>query len=123
MAGTSPCSECGREFREDELITFGNSLVCAECKPLFVQRLREGVASVGEMVYAGFWIRFGAKFIDGIVLGIVGFLLVSAGGLIGGRGSGAFVNVISWILSLAYTTYFLGAYSATPGKWHAVLGW
>ncbi len=112
----SRCSECGLVFREDELIRFGDSLVCAGCKPLFVQRLREGVASVGEMVYAGFWIRFGAKIIDAIVLGIVGFLFGSAAGLIGGGRSGPFVNAFSWVVSLAYTTYFLGAYGATPGK-------
>ena len=114
--GPSRCSECGLVFREDELIRFGDSLVCAGCKPLYVQRLREGVASVGEMVYAGFWIRFGAKFIDGIIVGIAGFLLGFAGTVIGGPRANSFVTVLSWVLSLAYTTYFLGAYSATPGK-------
>lgn len=116
MTGTSRCSECGLVFREDELIRFGDSLVCAGCKPLFVQKLREGVAISGEMVYGGFWIRFGAKIIDGIILGVINFLLSFAGGLIGGRGGGIFANVLSWALSLAYTIYFLGAYSATPGK-------
>jgi uncharacterized RDD family membrane protein YckC len=43
-----------------------------------------------------------------------------AAGLIGGRENSVFVNilvnVVSWALSIAYTTYFLGAHSATPGK-------
>ena len=48
------CSECGMVYFEDELIRFGDALVCGQCKPLFVQKLREGVAVSGEMVYAGF---------------------------------------------------------------------
>jgi uncharacterized RDD family membrane protein YckC len=106
------------EYGEDELFRFEGSLVCAQCKPLFVQRLREGAAVAGETVYAGFWIRVGAKLIDGIVLTVAGF----AFGLVGHFMTSEVIlrsilqNVLSLILSLGYTTYFLGAYSATPGK-------
>jgi uncharacterized RDD family membrane protein YckC len=103
-------------YFDDELIQFGDALVCGKCKPLFVQKLREGVAPAGEMVYAGVSIRFGAKFIDGIILSVVGFMIGLVAGLIGGRTAGALVNVLSWVLSMGYTTYFLGAYGATPGK-------
>ena len=110
------CSQCGMVYFDDELIQFGDALVCGKCKPLFVQKLKEGVTVAGEMVYAGFWIRFGADFIDGLILGVVGFLFGFVGALIGGRTAGAFLNIFSWVLGLVYTTYFLGAYSATPGK-------
>jgi len=105
-------------FFDDELIQFGDALVCGKCKPLFVQKLKEGVTVAGEMVYAGFWIRFGAKFIDGIILGIAGFALGFLGSLIVRHAVAAAVieNVLSFALSVAYTTYFVGAYSATPGK-------
>jgi len=105
-------------YSENELIRIGDALVCAKCKPLFVQRLREGVAVAGEMVYAGFWIRVGAKFIDGIVLSVVGFALGFVGNLISNNviAGSILQNVLSLVLSIGYVTYFLGAYSATPGK-------
>ena len=61
------CSLCKREFEEDAVIKAGDYRVCAECKPLFFQRLREGLNLTGEMTYGGFWIRFGARMVDGIL--------------------------------------------------------
>lgn len=110
------CSQCGMVYFDDELIQFGDALVCGKCKPLFVQKLKEGVTVGGEMVYAGFWIRFGAKFIDGIILGTVGFALAFVGGSIGGRGTSVFVNFLSNAIGIVYVTYFLGKFGATPGK-------
>ncbi len=103
-------------YFDDELIQFGDALVCGKCKPLFVQKLKEGVTVAGEMVYAGFWIRFGAKFIDGIILGMAGLALAFAGGAIGGRTVAQAMNLLSNIISLAYVIYFLGTFGATPGK-------
>ena len=112
------CSQCGMVYFDDELIQFGDALVCGKCKPLFVQKLKEGVTVAEEMVYAGFWIRLGAKFIDGLILGVVGFVLGFLGSFIVRHAVAATVleNVLSLALSVAYTTYFIGAYSATPGK-------
>ena len=36
------CAECGREFQESEMIPLNGLWICAKCKPIFVQRLREG---------------------------------------------------------------------------------
>lgn len=41
------CSECGRSFAPDEVIRLGNAYVCAACKPIATQKLREGVANQG----------------------------------------------------------------------------
>lgn len=38
------CVECGKTFPPDELISMNNSPVCAQCKPVFLQRLKEGAA-------------------------------------------------------------------------------
>lgn len=70
-SGGAVCSQCGRGFSEEDMIRFGNNLVCADCKPLYVQKMKEGVSLPGHMEYGGFWIRFGAKIIDGIILGII----------------------------------------------------
>src|SRR6266850_2013741 len=68
------CAQCGRIFPRQETIQYGSSYVCAACKPIFMQRLKEGATMptfVGVMNYAGFWIRFGAKLIDWLILGVV----------------------------------------------------
>ena len=64
------CSECGQAFAEDDMIRFSDVWVCAGCKPIIVQKIKEGVTVSGVMEYAGFWLRFGAWFIDYIILGI-----------------------------------------------------
>src|SRR6188472_1248011 len=44
VPGSGVCAECGRSFPSDELVTLNKSLVCAQCKPVFLQRMTEGVA-------------------------------------------------------------------------------
>ncbi len=112
------CSECGMEFSNEDLIRIGDIRVCAGCKPLIVQRLREGVTLAGEMVYAGFWIRLGAKIIDGIIVSVIGFAVGFVGALITSHVvvNAILQNTFSFAFSVAYTTYFLGKYRATPGK-------
>src|SRR2546421_465178 len=39
-AGGLVCSVCGRTFAPDQVIRHGDKWVCAECKPIFLQRLR-----------------------------------------------------------------------------------
>jgi hypothetical protein len=46
-AGGVICSECGRTFAPDQVIRHGDRWVCAACKPIFLQRLREGIAGEG----------------------------------------------------------------------------
>jgi len=46
-AGGLICSECGRAFAPDQVIRHGDKWVCATCKPIFLQRLREGVTLAG----------------------------------------------------------------------------
>lgn len=115
---TNRCSECGMEFSDDELIRIADTQVCAKCKPIIVQRLREGVTLDGEMVYAGFWIRVGAKIIDAIILTVVTFALgFLVNFIVRHTVAGAILqNIISSVLGIFYTIYFLGKYSATPGK-------
>jgi hypothetical protein len=38
------CVECGKSFPASDLIQINHSSVCAGCKPIFLQRLSEGVA-------------------------------------------------------------------------------
>src|SRR5262249_15127218 len=63
------CSECGRPYPTSQLVMIGNAAVCAQCKPVYMQRVREGGQAIGVRRYAGFWIRFVARVIDAVILG------------------------------------------------------
>ncbi len=62
---------------------------------------------------AGFWRRFAASFIDGLVLGVVSVILRAILGTTGGTGLGVLVGA-------GYYTWFHGSTGQTPGD--AVLG-
>jgi len=52
------------------LVQIAGNWVCAECKPAFLSRvMASGAAGASPLAwrYGGFWIRFGARFIDGLV--------------------------------------------------------
>jgi uncharacterized RDD family membrane protein YckC len=124
---TVVCSECGRGFPADEVIRHGNSYICAQCKPLFIQKLSEGASIRRGMHYVGFWWRFLAAMIDGIILGALNLVVSLALGfsalqIIGleQNTAGLTALVVSWLagmaIRIAYEVYFIGAYGATPGK-------
>jgi len=119
------CSECGLGFAEDEMIRFQDSWVCAGCKPLFVQKIKEGVSVAGAMDYAGVWIRLGALLIDGFILWIANLIfLVPLGILVPTSGDNPFVFlsflplliIVQYAIPAVYDTWFVGKYGATPGK-------
>jgi uncharacterized RDD family membrane protein YckC len=122
------CIECGKSFPADEVIRYGDSSVCANCKPVFVQKLQEGARLLGTMDYAGFWIRFAAKLLDGLIL-LVPILILTVIFLVPalqrpGRGQAPFMSVglqlglqlAYYALAGVYNIFFLGRYGATPGK-------
>jgi uncharacterized RDD family membrane protein YckC len=121
----SLCTECGVAFAEEEMIRFQDSWVCAGCKPVFIQKVKEGVAVAGAMDYAGFWIRFAAFAIDAFILGIANMVIFIPLGILMPTSSDNPMVVISFMpvimllqyaLPAAYDTWFVGKYGATPGK-------
>src|SRR5688572_2555855 len=53
------CTECGKIFHMEDMIRHSGSYVCANCKPVFMQKLKEGAKLSGAgLNYAGFWVRF-----------------------------------------------------------------
>ncbi len=122
-AGTASCAECGRSFPVDEMVSYSGSYVCAECKPIFFQRVREGVPLDQGFEYGGFWIRFGAKVIDNLIISAiqVPVLILAAMGAASAPESAAAAyallsTLMTWGLPIAYTVFFLGKFGATPGK-------
>ena len=47
---TAPCVECGQVFSTDDLLRYENSWVCAKCKPIFFQRVKEGAAPPASLM-------------------------------------------------------------------------
>jgi uncharacterized RDD family membrane protein YckC len=124
-ADTEACTQCGRRFARDELMRFERDRVCAQCKPLYLQKLKEGVRPATQLAYAGFWIRFGAKFIDGLIVGvpilILAFffmpnMLKVTPGQQPNLGATCLFELLAWGISIAYSVYFVGKHGATPGK-------
>jgi uncharacterized RDD family membrane protein YckC len=123
------CSECGGIFPATDTIRIGTTRVCARCKPVVVQKMREGlnVETAGSMRYAGFWTRFAAMVLDSIILGVFNMgLNMAVFGV-----SGAFANRVNPAANMAafgimylvqlgvflsYETFMIGRYGATLGK-------
>ncbi len=64
------CSQCGRPLAHSDLVQIAGNWVCAECKPAYLSRvMASGAAGASPLGwhYGGFWIRFGARFIDGLI--------------------------------------------------------
>jgi uncharacterized RDD family membrane protein YckC len=125
--GGVTCSQCGNAFAADEVIRYGDVYVCANCKPVFVQRLKEGAVLPSALNYAGFWIRFAAIFVDGILLWIVNFIIGLMAGLGVGQAVGVepragqvalqiFLSFVQIAVALSYETIMIGKYGATLGK-------
>ncbi len=122
-SGDIKCDRCGLDFPASELVSIGGHRVCAACKPAAVQKLTEGTLAPKDNVYAGFWIRVGAKIIDGIILGVVGQLVQFVVGMaVTGASQDAALGLalgqmgLSFLISGAYSVGFLGRFGATPGK-------
>jgi uncharacterized RDD family membrane protein YckC len=125
------CSECGRPYAPEDLVRFGSVVVCAECKPNYVQQMREGGAAASSVRYGGFWRRFVAILVDGILLWIVLLPLrlvlapprATAMDLYHfGFGHTFWATFWSWNTGIAYAVefvyyvYFLSQKGATLGK-------
>jgi uncharacterized RDD family membrane protein YckC len=69
-AAALSCDLCKQTFPADGVIHLGETTVCAACKPLYLQRAREGLTlpDAPHWRWAGFWIRGLASFIDLLLL-------------------------------------------------------
>ena len=132
--GTEVCAVSGKRYPRREMINYEGKWISAEHRDAFFQRQREGVVQPGEFVYGNFWPRFCAKFLDGLILAIVGVLinvvlgLVILGnanyfsGLLQAAGTAKAMqyqivsNLVGVLLGVGYAWFFISRYSATPGK-------
>src|SRR6266581_3911664 len=130
------CSQCGRALSPSELVQIAGNRVCAECKPAFLSRIMaSGAAGASPLAwrYGGFWIRFGARFIDGLVFMVPALIfaavlipnLIRAGSQTGNSASapnaafaalGVTFFVVIFLVGGCYEILMLKYRSATLGK-------
>ncbi|MBK8475616.1 MAG: RDD family protein [Opitutaceae bacterium] len=136
------CAVSGRRYPKSQMLEYEGRWVSAEHREVFFQRLREGLspaagdAMPGPYGYGGFWIRFAARFIDGLLITVVGQITNGLLGLL-------FYSRFVWVaqpaqldpknmalffaftaatmlvgvgIGLSYEWYFLAKYQATLGK-------
>jgi uncharacterized RDD family membrane protein YckC len=126
---THTCVQCGQLFPEGEMLNYEGSWVCAACKPAFFQRIKEGVAAPGTLVYASVGSRFLALFLDGLIIfGIIlvpsiilGVIMGATQNIAGGPtavsgGISILLGLILYILPPIYEIFMIGKYGATWGK-------
>lgn len=63
-----------------------------------------GTSSSAGVEYAGFWVRFAAAFVDGLILAAVGWLMPGDGWQ------------LQYLVQAAYAICFVALKGATPGK-------
>lgn len=138
---TEVCVVSGKRYPKREMIQYEGKWISAEHRDEFFQRVREGVAIPGANTlvpgpfgYGGFWLRFCAKFLDGIITGVVGMLINVLVALVLFGESNYFglartqagnatyllfqaITTLSGIVvGVSYVWFFLSRYQATPGK-------
>jgi uncharacterized RDD family membrane protein YckC len=121
------CAECGKIFPIEETIRHGSVRICANCKPVFMQKLAEGAQiNTGEMRYARILTRFAALLLDGLILGginmCIGLLVGLSVGHAPGAPSAGFIALqfiligIELAIGITYEVVLIGKYGATLGK-------
>jgi uncharacterized RDD family membrane protein YckC len=123
------CSQCGRALAQSDLVHIAGNWVCADCKPAFLSRvMASGAAGASPLAwrYAGFWIRFGARFIDGLIFMVptLIFLAMVMPNLIRARGQ-APVNPSAMFAGPGFIAFFAvfflagGCYEILMLKYHS----
>lgn len=126
------CSECGGLQPRENAIKHGELWICAACKPIHIQKIKEGVAAgrpAHALDYAGIGTRAAAKLLDGLIIGLPGVFLI--GMIVGFLAPAAarnrasaetFIIVIAAgiaavVLAMAlFQIWCLPKWGATPGK-------
>lgn len=121
------CSQCGREFAQSDLVQIAGHLVCGQCKPAFLSRVVAGDASASSRWhYGGFWIRFLAVFIDGLIMDAIYVPLFLLFGVTVLRRAGAAPAVrpgtimalefVPLLVAVLYEVIMIRYFGATLGK-------
>lgn len=102
--GVRRCARCGGTYCSQCLVTIQNQPYCATCKTEQLLDVRSGVDRT-RLVYGGFWARFGAQIIDGIIQVIPSYAILFAVMIYAGMLSGK--TEPSPVIFLAYLPFYV----------------
>jgi len=121
------CSQCGHEFAQSDLVQIAGNWVCGQCKPAFLSRVVAGDASAtSKWHYGGFWIRFLAIVVDGLIMDAIYVPLVFLFGVTVFRAAGAApairpgtivaLELVPMLAVFLYEVMMIRYFGATLGK-------
>jgi uncharacterized RDD family membrane protein YckC len=118
--GVRRCTRCGSPFCSNCLVEIGGNPYCATCKGEELLDVRSGVER-GTLDLAGIGRRFGAVFVDGllmwipagILIGVIGFANTTSARV---NGAWNFWFLIPAVINLAYQALMLASRGQTLGK-------
>lgn len=122
--GRVKCSISGEAADPEDAVSLFGGVVSARWKEYYLEHLREGIPLPGERRYAHFGPRAAAKLLDWALIGAVNLALSLLLWYFAATepSAGIFLSLtvaataIQWVCAIAYNTYFVGAFGATPGK-------
>src|SRR5688572_3276828 len=115
------CGVCGGMVASNMVVQLGGKTVCVNCKASYAREMA-GARPAGALRYAGFWIRFVAVFLDGLILALPMVAILFAMGAFNpgtyadDRSASPLPNLVMMSLYMFYATFFIGKFGATPGK-------
>ena len=109
--GVRRCARCGGTYCSQCLVTIQNQPFCATCKTEQLMDVRSGVDRT-RLVYGGFWARFGAQIIDGIIQVIPSYAILFAvmiyAGFLSGKPEPSPVIFLAYIPFYAFPILYEG---------------
>jgi uncharacterized RDD family membrane protein YckC len=78
MEGIRRCARCQTPYCRNCLVDIQGRPYCATCKSEQLLDVRSGVSAMGTLDYSGFWSRFGAVFLDGLIINIPMYIVIFA---------------------------------------------
>lgn len=131
---TEICAVSGKRHPRREMVQYEGKWISAQYRDQYFERLREGIPQAGQFVYGGFWIRFVARILDWIIIGVVSACMnmllallvlgspnyLPAALLKHSAHDRLVYQAISFPLgiglAIAYASFFILRWDATPGK-------
>jgi len=118
--GVRRCNRCGSSFCSDCLVDIGGKPYCATCKTEELLDVRSGVER-GTLDLAGIGRRFGAAFLDGILMWIPIVIMIALLGLAQATqmrvaGGWNFWFLLPSVIAVTYQALMLSARGQTLGK-------
>lgn len=105
--GEAACTRCDKQLDEQELLRFGESLICGDCKPLFFQGLREGTVGAVTSPPPTWFRMLASLLIFSVPISLINFFLLAFITNIWGGGSPALLalTLIGIALGLGIALY------------------